>query len=110
MKKIAMLLSVALAVVATAPLAHAAKVTAKAPAKAAMAGKSHEVQAEVVSADPAKSTLTIKGDKDNKTVPVDKKAWASLKTVKAGDKVTLTCWDNAKGEHVKVTAIAKSSM
>ena len=108
MKKLAVLLSLALATVATAPLAHAA---AKAPAKApAATGKSHEVQAEVVSADVAKSTLTIKGDTDNKTVPVDKKAAASLKTVKAGDKVTLTCWDNAKGEHVKVTHIAKSSM
>jgi uncharacterized protein (DUF58 family) len=107
MKKLAALLSVAALVIATAPQAFA-----KAPAHAhpAMAGKSHEVQAEVVSADPAKSTLTIKGEKDeNKTVPVDKKAVASLKTVKAGDKVTLTCWDNAKGEHVKVTAIAKAA-
>ena len=107
MKKIAVLLSIALAVVATAPLAHAAP---KAPAHAAMAGQSHEIQAEVVSANVAKSTLTIKGEKDNKTVRVDKKAAASLKTVKAGDKVTLTCWDNAKGEHVKVTGIAKSGM
>ena len=105
MKKLAMLLSFALVAAATAPLALAAS---KAPARshAAMAGKMHEVQAEVVSADNAKHTLTIKGDKDNKTVPVDHKALASLKTVKAGDKVTLTCWDNAKGEHVKVTAIA----
>src|SRR6187397_3142578 len=98
MKKIAVLLSLAL-VVAAAPLAHAAK--APAHAHAAMTGKTHEVQAEVVSADTAKSTLTIKGDTENKTVPVDKKAAASLRTVKAGDKVTLTCWDNDKGEHVK---------
>ena len=109
MKKLAVLLSLSLVVVATAPLAQAA---AKAPAHshAAMAGKTHEVQAEVVSTDTAKSTLTIKGDKDNKTLPVDKKAMASLKAVKAGDKVTLTCWDNAKGEHVKITGIAKSAM
>lgn len=103
MKKLAMLLSLALVFVATAPLVHAAP---KAPAHTAMAGKTHAVEAEVVSADNAKHTLTIKGDKENKTVPVDHKALASLKTVKAGDKVTLTCWDNAKGEHVKVTAIA----
>jgi hypothetical protein len=107
MKKLAVLLSFAVAA-AAAPMVHAAP---KAPAHAkAMAGKTHEVQAEVVSADTAKSTLTIKGEKDNKTVPVDKKAMASLKTVKAGDKVTLTCWDNAKGEHVKITGIAKSAM
>ena len=28
--------------------------------------------------------------------------------MKAGDKVTLTCWDNAKGEHEKVIAIASA--
>ena len=37
---------------------------------------------------------------------MDAKAASALKTVKAGDKVTVTCWDNAKGEHVKVVAIA----
>ena len=103
MKKLAVLLSLALVVVAAAPLVHAAPM---ASSHAAMSGKTHEVEAEVVSVDNAKHTLTIKGEKDNKTVPVDHKALASLKTVKAGDKVTLTCWDNAKGEHVKVTAIA----
>ena len=106
MKKLAVLLSVALVAAASAPLAHA---KTSAPAHAAMAGKTHEIQAEVVSADTAKSTLTVKGDTANKTLPVDKKAAASLKTVKAGDKVTLTCWDNAKGEHVKITAIAKAT-
>jgi hypothetical protein len=103
MKKLAVLLSFALVAAATAPLVHASP---KSPAHAAMTGKTHEVQAEVVSADTTRHTLTIKGDKDNKTVPVDHKALASLRTVKAGDKVTLTCWDNAKGEHVKITAIA----
>ena len=33
--------------------------------------------AEVVSVDTAKSTITIKGEKDNKTVPVDTKAAAA---------------------------------
>jgi hypothetical protein len=79
---------------------------AKPAAAAAEKGKTHEVTAEVVSVDAEKSTITIKGEKENKTVPVDAKAAAVLKTVKAGDKVTLTCWDNAKGEHVKVVAIA----
>ena len=108
MKKLAVLLSFAL-VAAAAPLALAAP---KAPdhSHAAMDGKTHQVEAEVVSADANRHTITIKGEKENKTVPVDKKALASLKTVKAGDKVTLTCWDNAKGEHVKITGIAKSTM
>ena len=110
MKKLAVLMSLVLVATASFALAAPAKAKAKAPAHAAMAGKTHEVQAEVVSTDAAKSTLTIKGDKENKTLPVDKKAAASLKTVKAGDKVTLTCWDNAKGEHVKITGIAKSTM
>ncbi|PYQ55208.1 MAG: hypothetical protein DMF78_02880 [Acidobacteria bacterium] len=84
-----------------------AKADAKADAKAAVEkGKTHEVTAEVVSVDAEKSTITIKGEKENKTAPVDAKAAGALKTVKAGDKVTLTCWDNAKGEHVKVIAIA----
>ena len=84
-----------------------AKADAKADVKAAVEkGKTHEVTAEVVSVDAEKSTITIKGEKENKTAPVDAKAAGALKTVKAGDKVTLTCWDNAKGEHVKVIAIA----
>jgi hypothetical protein len=83
--------------------AAAAKVEAKAVAEK---GKTHQVTAEVVSVDAEKSTITIKGEKENKTAPVDAKAASALKTVKAGDTVTLTCWDNAKGEHEKVIAIA----
>jgi hypothetical protein len=91
-----------------APEAVAAKTEAKAEATKAVAdkGKTHEVAAEVVSVDAEKNTITIKGDKENKTVPVDAKAAGALKTTKAGDKVSLTCWDNSKGEHVKVIAIA----
>jgi hypothetical protein len=83
--------------------AAAAKVEAKAVAEK---GKTHLVTAEVVSVDAEKNTITIKGEKENKTAPVDAKAASALKTVKAGDTVTLTCWDNAKGEHEKVIAIA----
>lgn len=92
--------------------AAAAKTEAKAEAAkpVAEAGKTHEVAAEVVSADTAKSTITIKGEKENVTTPVDAKAAHALKSVKAGDKVTLTCWDNAKGEHVKVVAIAPAKV
>jgi hypothetical protein len=86
----------------------AAKTEAKAETAKAVAdkGKTHEVTAEVVSVDAAKNTITLKGEKENHTAPVDAKAAGALKTVKAGDKVTVTCWDNAKGEHEKVIAIA----
>ena len=82
------------------------KVAKAAPAAAKLAGKTHELAAEIVSVDAAKSTITIKAEPENKTVPVDAKITASLKDVKSGDKVTLTCWDNAKGEHQKVVKIA----
>jgi hypothetical protein len=94
--------------------AAAAKTEAKADATksaaaAAEKGKTHEVTAEVVSVDAEKNTITIKGEKENKTAPVDAKAAGALKTVKAGDKVTVTCWDNAKGEHEKVIAIVPAT-
>ena len=66
--------------------------------------KTHVVEAEIVSADVAAKTLTIKGD-PNKTVPVDASAVASLKSVKPGEKVKLTCRDNDKGEHEAITHI-----
>ena len=84
-----------------------AKVAAAAKAADKLAGKTHEVAAEVVSVDAAKSTITIKGESGDKTVPVDAKATASLTDVKAGDKVSLTCWDDAAGVHQKVVAISK---
>src|SRR5712691_262293 len=109
MKKFALLLSL-IFVAAGVTNAAAAKKTsshkAHAEAKAEAKGKTHVVEAEVVSTDVDKKTLTIKGEKENKTVPVDEKAVASLKDAKPGDKVALTCWDNAKGEHEKIVAVA----
>ena len=55
--------------------------------------------------DAEKKTLTLKGEMQNQTVPVEGKAVAALKTVKAGDKLTLTCKDNDKGEHQTVVDI-----
>lgn len=73
---------------------------------AAMAAeKTHDVKAEVVSFDAAKSTLTIKGDKENKTVPVEGKAMAALKDVKPGAKLTLVCKDDAAGMHQAVVDV-----
>ncbi len=118
MKQLALILSLALAAgVAFAGENTASTGAAKAPevkaAKAAPA-KTHDVAAEVVSIDTAKNTITAKtGEKgEESTAPVEgAKTQAVLKTLKAGQKVTLTCRDNDKGEHEAVTAIkiAKAS-
>jgi hypothetical protein len=115
MKKFALLMSFAfVAGVAVAQEPAPAPETGKAPAVAksadtakahAHAAKNHDVQAEIVSVDLEKNTLTLKGETENKTVPVEGKAIAALKTVKAGDKLTLTCKDNEKGEHQAVVDI-----
>jgi Cu/Ag efflux protein CusF len=70
------------------------------------AGKTHELTAEVVSVDLAAKVITIKDETgENKKVPVLPSALESLKTVKAGDNVLLTCQDNEKGEQQGVSAI-----
>ena len=102
MKKITLLLS-ALFVVAGVASASQATSPAAPAAKAAVA-KTHVIEAQVVSADVTAKTLTIKGD-PNKTVPVDADAAAQLKSLKAGEKVKLTCRDNDKGEHEAITHI-----
>jgi len=117
MKKFALLLSLVfaagVAVADQAQKADAAKPDAKAAAsekaeKAAPA-KTHDVTAEVVSVDAAKSTITIKGEKENTTAPVEGKAVAALKNVKAGAKYILTCRDDEKGAHQAVTAIREAA-
>ena len=78
-----------------------------APITAALAGgKSHDVKGEVVSVNLDGKTLTFKSETgESKTVPVIDKAVDSLKTLKAGDKVVMTCLDSDAGEHQAVTAI-----
>lgn len=90
------------------------KTQAPAEAKAqTQAAKPTAHQAEVVSADAAKKTLTFKEGADSKTLPVDKSASAKLKGLTAGQKVTLMFRDNAQNEpeavtSIKVTAAAKA--
>jgi hypothetical protein len=75
-------------------------------AKAAEMGHSHQVSTEIVSIDMKANTITIKDDKgESKTVPVLGTARESLKNLRVGEKVTLTCKDNEKGEHEGVAAI-----
>jgi len=71
-----------------------------------MKGKNHEMTGVVVSTDAAAKTITFKADDGQEhTAPVKAAALAELPKLKAGDKVTLTCHDNEKGEHLAVTVI-----
>jgi hypothetical protein len=73
---------------------------------ATAAGKTHDMKGTVVSADVAGKKLTFKDDSGTSiTAPVLDSAAASLKTVKAGDAVTLTCQDNEKGDHEGISKI-----
>lgn len=91
----------------TKPAVPAKAEKAQAPTKteATLSTKTHEVEAEIVSYNADAKTLTIKGTPDNMTVPVDAKAVASVKELKAGDKATLLCRDNEKGEHQAVAGV-----
>jgi hypothetical protein len=102
MKTLALLLSLGLmSTVASANPRHQA---------ASATEKTHKVSAEVVSVDTMKNTLTVKStDGGEKTVPVEGKAITTLKALKPGEKVDLTCRDNDKGEHQAVTAISVST-
>jgi ABC-type Fe3+-hydroxamate transport system substrate-binding protein len=100
MKKVALLLSALLVVAGVASAASQAAAKTK-----AATGKTHVVEAEVVSADAMAKTLTIKAEGGDKTVPVEGAAAAHLKSLKAGEKVKLTCRDNEKGEHQAITHI-----
>jgi len=67
--------------------------------------KTHEVSVQFVSFNQEAKTVTFKDMKGvEQTVPVLEPALASFNGMKAGDKVTLTCADNDKGEHVGVSA------
>jgi len=96
-------LTVLTALLLCAGLAYASAQKAK---TAKPAGKTHVVQAEVVSADVKANTITVKDEKgQTQTVPVLGKAQKSLASVKAGEQVALTCQDNEKGEHTGIIAI-----
>jgi hypothetical protein len=69
-------------------------------------GKTHDMKGEIVSVDAQGMKITIKDEKgEEHTAPVMGKAVEMLKSLQPGQKVSLTCQDNEKGEHQGVTAI-----
>jgi hypothetical protein len=66
--------------------------------------KYHSVDAEVVSADTAAMTITVKVAGEEHTERVSALAKTRLGVVKAGEKVTLSCKD-VEGNHREVVAI-----
>ena len=106
MKKFALVLSL---MFIGAGIAAAGQDAAKAPAHTHsshdMSAK-HEMAGEVVSADVQKKTLTFTNDKgENVTWPAEGKAAASLKTVKPGEKVTISYAVDANGAPKAATEI-----
>ena len=101
----AMLFAASVAMAAESTTSDKSAAPAKSDAKTSAKTTTHEVTAEVVSADLTKQEITLKDDKgESHTAPVQGKAISSLKTVKAGEKVTVTCLDE-NGQHKAVTAI-----
>jgi Cu/Ag efflux protein CusF len=74
----------------------------------AQAAATHEVKAEVVKADAAAKTITLKAEGKEMTLPVEGDAVAQIKELKAGEKVTATCRDDSSGAHKAVTKIVKA--
>jgi translation initiation factor IF-1 len=96
MKRLTMFLSMLLAVAVAAAVL----------APVAMAAKTHQVKGEIVSVDVPSKAITFKDDKgENHTAPLMGKAVDMAKSLKAGDKVTLTCTDTDQGVHEGVTDI-----
>ena len=73
---------------------------------AAAAGKTHDLKATVLSVDITAKKITFQDEAGTtNTSAVLDRAVESLKTVKAGEKVVLTCRDNESGNHEGVIAI-----
>jgi hypothetical protein len=98
-------LALVLCLALTATLVMAGEVKAADPAK----GKTHKENAEIVSVDVENKMIVLKDAKgEEHKAPVMGKALESLKMWKAGDKVTVVCQDDEKGEHQGIIAITKA--
>jgi hypothetical protein len=64
-----------------------------------------DLSAEIVSVDAAKKTITLKNASGEWTLPVEGAAVDSLKTLKAGDKVTATLRHDDKGAPAAITGV-----
>lgn len=78
-----------------------------APVTPAMAGgKTHDLDATVVSIDLKAKKLTFEDmDGNTMTAPVLDKAVKSLEGLKAGDQITVTCQDTEDGDHEGISKI-----
>jgi hypothetical protein len=73
-------------------------------------GKTHDVKGTIVSVNLEGKTITFKDDTGTSTTaPVLDSAASSLKNLKAGESVTLTCQDNEKGEHQGIVRIQEAA-
>ena len=114
MKKLAMLVSFALAAgVAFAQEPQPGQPAPKAPEKAygqAEKAQKNEVTGEVVALDTVKKTITFKSDLGvEKTLPAEGAAADVLKDLKTGDKVTISCSVDERGEPKAATRISKTT-
>src|SRR5437773_615871 len=79
-------------------------------APATAMGKTHDVKGTIVSVNVEGKTITFKDESGASiTAPVLDAAAGSLKSVKAGEYVTLTCQDNEKGEHEGISRIQSAA-
>jgi len=114
MKKLAMLVTFAMAAgVAFAQEPQPGQPAAKAPEKAygqAEKAVKNEVTGEVVALDTVKKTITFKSEMGvEKTRPAEGAAADTLKDLKTGDKVTISCAVDEKGQPKSATRISKST-
>ena len=66
------------------------------------------MKVEIVSIDATTKMITVKDEKgENHTAPLLGAAIGEAKSLKAGDKISVTCQDSEKGEHQGIKAIKK---
>jgi hypothetical protein len=111
MKKFALPLALVFATAtfaaAQAPAPEAAKPAESKAPEARKPAKTHKVEAEIVTADVEKKSITFKTTAGEKSAPVGALAMYRLRKVKAGDKVTLTCKDGATPEECSEVSFIK---
>ncbi len=72
--------------------------------------KTRTVDAEIVKIDAAAKAITFKAEGAEKTAPCGGLCPSQLKTIKAGDKVTLTCVDDGDGKSCREIRLLKKPL